>query len=81
MSNTDTAENFWNTDLDKLPWALRIDDNTPIVRTFNGIPIETYTQNEVGKWVDHILNWWRGDLIVMWKVAFKRVLRGLWLNK
>jgi len=44
------VKNFWETNIEDLPWAIKINDDTKIHHQW----IE-YTQNEMWKWVDHIL--------------------------
>ncbi len=50
-----TKDNFWDTDLKDLPWAIEINDNTPIVVSVWGISVCEYIQEWIGKWVDNIL--------------------------
>ena len=49
--NEITKDTFWETDLSDLPWAIEINDKTPIISQW-----ATYTQEGINKWVDHILN-------------------------
>lgn len=44
-------DNFWDTDLKNLPWAIEINDKTYVW----GVPTYRYTQEWIGKWVDNIL--------------------------